>query len=110
MFYFLLTALALLALPVPGAGQEPPPSLPPRSIPADEWNIRGIEQAAQGRLRRVTGNPAEIETSDMLLRANEIDYDEKTGDIIAAGNVYFKHFEKNEQLWASRAEYNTDTR
>ncbi len=110
MFYFLLTTLALLALPVPGAGQEPPPALPPRSIPADEWNIRGIEQEAVGRMRRVTGNPAEIETSDMLLRANEIDYDEKTGDIVAAGNVYFNHFEKNEQLWASRAEYNTDSR
>ena len=88
--------------------QEPPPAFPPRSIPADEWNIRGIEQEAVGSMRRVTGNPAEILTSTMLLRANEIEYNEKTGDVKAAGNVYFQHFEKNEQLWASRVEYNTE--
>ena len=110
MFYFLVTLLWLLVLAVPGAAQEPPPAFPPRSIPADEWNIRGVEEEAIGSVRRVKGNPAEIETSSMLLRANEIEFDEKTGDIKAAGNVYFQHFEKNEQLWASRAEYNTEDR
>ncbi len=110
MFYFLVTLLFLLVLSVPGAGQEPPPTFPPRSIPKDEWNIRAPIQEVDGTKRRAKGNPVEIETSDMLLRANEIEIDEKTGDIKAEGNVYFRHFEKNEQLWASRAEYNTETR
>jgi LPS-assembly protein len=83
-----------------------PPARP--SIPADEWNIRGVQQESEGTVRRVKGNPAEITTSNMLFRANEIEYDESTGDIRAQGNVYFKHFDKNEQLWASRLEYNTE--
>ena len=102
--------LALLVLAVSGAAQEPPPAFPPRSLPADEWNIRAPEQEVIGNIRRIKGDPAEIETSTMLLRANEIEFDEKTGDVKATGNVYFKHFEKNEQLWASRAEYNTENR
>ena len=44
----------------------------------------------------------------MLFRADYIEYDEDTGDIKANGNVYFKHFDKNEQIWASRLEYNTE--
>ena len=44
----------------------------------------------------------------MLFRADYIEYDEDTGDIKANGSVYFKDFEKNEQIWASRLEYNTE--
>jgi LPS-assembly protein len=99
--------LLALVLAVQGAAQEPPAPVTPRNIPADVWNFRG-EQEVVGTIRRVKGNPAEVESSVMLFRANEIEYDEKTGDVKANGNVYFKHFEKNEQLWASRAEYNTE--
>lgn len=97
-----------MILAVPGAAQEPPPAAPPRSIPQDEWVIRAVEQEVIGTVRKLKGNPAEIESTEMLFRANEIEYDEKTGDLKAQGNVYFKHYEKNEQLWASRAEYNTE--
>lgn len=102
-----------LVLAVSGSAQEKrpeekAPAFAPKTIPADEWNIRGVQQEGAGTKRRVKGNPAEIETSVMLLRANEIEYDESTGDVKANGNVYFKYFERNEELWASRAEYNTD--
>jgi LPS-assembly protein len=51
---------------------------------------------------------AEIENASMIFRADEIDYDESTGDMEARGNVYFKHFERSEELWADRVEYNTE--
>lgn len=44
----------------------------------------------------------------MLFRADEIEYNEDTGDVRAEGHVYFRNFSKNEQIWASRLEYNTD--
>lgn len=42
----------------------------------------------------------------MIFQADEIDYNEETGDVEARGNVYFHHFAKNEQIWADRVEYN----
>ena len=44
----------------------------------------------------------------MLFRGDVIEYDEDTGDINANGHVYFKDFDKNEQIWCSRLEYNTE--
>ncbi len=42
----------------------------------------------------------------MLFRADEIDYNEQTGDVNARGNIYFRNSERNEQIWADRLEYN----
>ena len=44
----------------------------------------------------------------MLVRADEIDADEDTGDVQARGHVYYRNFDKNEQIWAERVEYNTE--
>jgi LPS-assembly protein len=46
-----------------------------------------------------------MEGYDMLLRADEIDYNQQAGYVEARGNVYFEHFERNEQLWADKVEY-----
>jgi len=54
------------------------------------------------------GFPAEMEDSRMLFRADVIDYDEDTFDVTATGHVYYRNFVKNEQVWASRIEYNTE--
>ena len=43
----------------------------------------------------------------MLIQADSIDYDENTGQIKASGNIYFHDFDRNEQLWAERVEYDT---
>lgn len=42
----------------------------------------------------------------MLLTADEIDYNEETGEAEARGNVTFENFESGEKLSASRIEYN----
>ena len=48
----------------------------------------------------------ELEFPEMLLKADEMDYDEDTGYAEARGNVYFRHFLKNEQISCDRVEYN----
>jgi LPS-assembly protein len=65
----------------------------------------------QGSLYKMSGLPgipAEIENSKMVIRGDQIEYDSDTGDVRAQGHVYFRDFEKNEQLWANRMEYNTE--
>jgi LPS-assembly protein len=82
-----------------------------RPVTAGEWRIRAFQQEKIGSVYKLRGTPAlpvEIEDSTLLMRAVELDYDEETGEVHARGNVYFHHFEKNEQLWADRVDYNTD--
>lgn len=44
----------------------------------------------------------------MVLYADEVDYNSATGYAEARGSVHFKHFLRNEELWASKVEYNID--
>jgi len=50
-----------------------------------------------------------MENISMLFRADELDYNEDTGDVQARGNVYFEQFERNEKIWADHVDYNTKT-
>ncbi len=47
---------------------------------------------------------AYIETDSIILRADEIDYDDATEQAEARGNVHLTHYE-GEELWAEKAEY-----
>ncbi len=87
----------------------PAPSVPPKTIPLGEWNIVSENQEVDGQVYRFHGHPAEFEDSRMLFRADQIEWDQETGDVHATGNVFFWNFEKNMKLWASRADYNTDS-
>ena len=60
------------------------------------------------KLRGSPGAPAEIENSQMLFRADEIDFDQDTGDVRASGHVFFHNFERNMKMWAGHLTYNTD--
>src|SRR5579883_3217192 len=121
----LASALLVLALAAsapaqtpPGAsvspsqtGQIPPPAVPPKSLPPHTWNVVG-DQETDGPILRAhrtrEGQPAEIESATRLFRADEIEYNQDTGDVRAEGHVYFRNFEKNEQIWCDRLEYKTD--
>jgi LPS-assembly protein len=61
------------------------------------------------KVHRTKEGQAEIESAQRLFRADEIEYNDDTGDVHAEGRVYFKNFEKNEQIWCDRLEYNTDS-
>ncbi len=66
-------------------------------------------QEHAGSVLHLRGNPAELEDYSMLLRAEEIVFDQDTHDIEAHGHVYYHNFDKNEELWCDRMEYNTET-
>ncbi len=48
---------------------------------------------------------ATIETSEFILRANEIDYNEVTGYTEGRGQVRFQSYERGEEIQAERVEY-----
>jgi LPS-assembly protein len=109
-----LSLLAPLLLTAPAMAQEvvqrevSPPSVPPKSIPLGEWNVVAESQELEGSVYRLHGHPAELEDSRVLFRADEIEWNQETGDVHASGSVFFWNFDKNLKLWASRVEYNTD--
>jgi len=71
----------------------------------NEVLIRAVSNVAEGSKYHLKG-AAQLQTSESLVTADEIDYDESTGEAEARGNVHFKHFERGEELWAERVEYN----
>ena len=80
----------------------------PDAPPAGEWDVHAKDQDAKGHVWHLRGH-AEMENAIMLFRADEIDYNEDTGDVQARGNIYFEQFERNEKVWADHLEYNTKT-
>lgn len=67
--------------------------------------VRAAQQEREGSRYRLRGG-AEIETGGMLLRAEEIDYDQETGAAEARGRAHYINFESGEQLWSERIDYN----
>jgi LPS-assembly protein len=80
----------------------------PNAPPVGEWDTNAVSQTTEGRVYHLRGH-AEMENVAMLFRADEIDYNEETGDVQARGNVYFEEFERNEKVWADHLDYNTKT-
>jgi LPS-assembly protein len=79
----------------------------PNAPPPGEWLVRAVTQEMAGSVRKLRGH-VELESSEMLFRADELDYNEATGYVEARGNVYFHHFTRNEELWADKVEYHLD--
>jgi LPS-assembly protein len=71
----------------------------------DEILVSAVSEEAEGPVRKLRGM-ARIETSEVLIKADEIDYNERTKYAEARGNVYFEHFAGGELIWADRVEYN----
>ncbi len=70
--------------------------------------MRALRQEADGPLYRLHGD-AQLETKDVRIRADEIEYDESTGEARAEGNVKFWNLSGGETLEAERVEYNVRT-
>jgi len=73
-----------------------------------DYNITADTETKEGDQYHFRGH-AVIEGTLMILKADEIDYNQETGDADARGHVFFQHFERNELIVASRAKYNTQT-
>jgi len=82
--------------------------LRPGAPDAEHVHVESVTQDAEGPIRHLRG-AVRLQTSDMLLRADELDYNTETGDAEARGHVHFEHFVRGEKLDCERAEYNVDT-
>jgi LPS-assembly protein len=108
--------LVLTAAPASAQGTSPaapqaaaalPEPPPPASIPKNQWDVQAENQESVGKLHKLHGN-AWVESSHILLRGDDIDWDEETGDLHASGHVYLRNFQQNEQVWCDQMEYNTE--
>ncbi len=127
---FLLISLQILLLQI-SRGAESPQSIPPEepaatsvapvltpdmpskvprpnAPPPGEQLIRSVTQTKEGPITHLRG-AVEIELTDMMLKADEVDYNEETGDAEARGHVFFEHYVRNERLMCVKADYNFDT-
>jgi LPS-assembly protein len=66
-----------------------------------------VTQEVNGPLRKMRG-AVRLETPEMVLYADEVDFNSDTQYFEARGNVHFKHFLRNEEIFASKVEYNLD--
>lgn len=102
-----LGLFALLAAAV--AAAQTPQSGCPSGAQANEVIICAVTQSKTGSLHSLRGS-ASLETAEAKIWAEEIDYNEETGEAEARGKVHLKVFERGEELWCDRAEYNVETR
>ncbi len=97
--------------PTPSPTPTPRPRVnkvqPPVPLGEREVLIQGVKQMKEGPWYRLRGG-SQVQTNAFLLKADDIDYNEDTGDVQARGNVYLLHFENGEELWADHADYNLD--
>ena len=79
----------------------------PGAPPLNYYDTEAVTIEVDGPLRKLRG-AARVETTEMVLYANEIDYNSDTHYAEARGNVHFKHFVRQEEIFASKAEYDID--
>ncbi len=68
--------------------------------------VRALErQEVVGEVYKLRG-AAELETAEVLLRADYMEYNEKSGEAVAVGKVRYRNFVSGETIEADRVEYN----
>jgi len=90
----------------PNPNQPVKPPRPGAPAPGDSADIKSDTQEIEGSKKRARGH-VRVQTSDVLLTADEVDYDQDTHIAEARGNVHFEDFDSGEKLDCARAEYNT---
>ncbi len=87
------------------------PVLPPREGapgPGEQAIVTANEQEHEGSVIHLRGM-VQIETAKILLTADEVDYNQDTGDVHARGHVHYENYETGEKLFCDHADYNTDS-
>src|SRR5437763_5686050 len=105
---FFSLALALFAFARTASAQAP---LHPKKAdlpPENELRLHAVRQDSNGPWRYLH-LAAEIETSDMVITADEIKYNSDTNWAYAQGHVHLEHFNTGDKLDADHAEYNLKT-
>lgn len=71
---------------------------------ANEYVVKAIHKEVDGSKYRLRGS-ASIESEEILLEADEIDYDAETGLAEARGHIHFRNKIRQETMRAARADY-----
>jgi len=112
-----------VAAQVPGQVFVPPPPLQNRPTAAnpnqrvkmqrpdaptgDEFRVTATSQESEGSIRHLRGNVV-LETVDMKLQADEVDYDQDSGDAEARGHVRFENYNEGDKLQCDHGKYNVN--
>ncbi len=73
----------------------------------DQVYVNSDTQEAEGSVRHLRGHVV-LETSDQKLQADELDYDEDSGEVEARGNVRFENFTEGDKLECDHGKYNVN--
>jgi LPS-assembly protein len=73
----------------------------------DEVRVVADSQEAEGPLRHLRGHVV-LETSDRKLQADELDYDEDTGEVEARGNVRLENYLEGDKIECDHGKYNVN--
>lgn len=84
------------------AAAQPKPDVPPSP---NEVIIQAVQQEAEGKVYRLRG-AAQLETREVRISADFIEYDEATGIVRAEGHVRLENLKTGDWVEADRAEYN----
>lgn len=94
-------AVTVPSVLTPDVNVRPPrPDAPPKGW----WNFHAVNQTSEGHVYHLRG-AAEIEGTDMVFRADEIDYDEDKGYLEARGHVFYQNFAHYEKITCDKIEY-----
>ncbi len=80
----------------------------PNTLGLHQVDIRAVSQESDGSIRHLRGM-ARIETAQSLIQADQIDFNEETGDVTATGNVKYEGFLNGDKIECDHAEFNVDT-
>ncbi len=66
--------------------------------------IWAVTKTTDGSVYRLRGS-ASLETTELQISADALDYDESAGEVQARGNVHLKSLTRGEEVWADEADY-----
>ena len=76
----LILAVSLQAQVNPPSVPEPPPAVPRATLSVGQWNISAPVQQKDGDVYTLHGSPAEVESATLVFRADDIVFNQETGD------------------------------
>ncbi len=101
-----VSLLAFLVLPALSPGQIVTKIPARQGAPQPGWvRISADSQESQNHVYKLRGH-AKVETAESLLEADEIDYNDETGEAEARVNVKYKNYVGGEQVRADKVKYN----
>jgi LPS-assembly protein len=103
LHFLLIAALAVLT----GAGLLAQP-LTPAEPQTGDLEVFAVRQETVGDIRYFR-DAVEFRLNNVVLRCEELDYNENTGEVEARGNVHYRNAASNEDLYADKVAYNTRT-